>query len=138
VLKRLRRRAEGGDLIATGSEVDLAVARAEALADEGIAVRVVSMPSTFMFDRRTPYRQAVLPRRACRAWPSKPASPAGWREYVGLDGAVVGLDRFGESAPAPQLFALFGITAEAVVHRHREVGALTIRLARASRAISAV
>ena len=102
-------------IIATGSEVELALKAQAALAEEGIAVRVVSMPSTNVFDRQDrAYRDTVLPRALPRV-----AVEAGvtdyWRKYVGLDGAVVGIDTFGESAPAKQLFEYFGITAPAVV-----------------------
>ncbi|MBI3528714.1 MAG: transketolase [Betaproteobacteria bacterium] len=101
-------------IIATGSEVSLAMAAQKLLADAGVAVRVVSMPSTNVFDRQeAQYREAVLPKGVKRV-----AVEAGvtdfWRKYVGLEGAVVGLDRFGESAPAGELFKFFGITAEAV------------------------
>ena len=101
-------------IIATGSEVSLALAAQKLLADAGVAVRVVSMPSTSVFDRQdATYRESVLPRGIKRA-----AVEAGvtdyWRKYVGLEGTVVGLDRFGESAPAGDLFKYFGITAEAV------------------------
>ena len=101
-------------ILATGSEVPLAVAAQKLLADAGVAVRVVSMPSTNVFDRQdAAYRESVLPRGMKRV-----AVEAGvtdyWRKYVGLEGAVVGLDRFGESAPAGELFKYFGITAEAV------------------------
>ena len=101
-------------IIATGSEVELAVKAQEALAAEGIAVRVVSMPSTNTFDRQdAAYKAGVLPKGLPRV-----AVEAGvtdfWRKYVGLEGAVVGIDSFGESAPAPALFKHFGITAEAV------------------------
>jgi transketolase len=102
-------------IIATGSEVELAVKAQEALAAEGIAVRVVSMPSTNTFDRQdAAYRESVLPKGLPRV-----AVEAGvtdfWRKYVGLEGAVIGIDSFGESAPAPALFKHFGITTEAVV-----------------------
>ena len=102
-------------IIATGSEVELAVKAQEALAAEGIAVRVVSMPSTNTFDRQdAAYKASVLPRGLPRV-----AVEAGvtdfWRKYVGLEGAVIGIDSFGESAPAPALFKHFGITTEAVV-----------------------
>ncbi|MBN8763842.1 MAG: transketolase [Thiobacillus sp.] len=102
-------------IIATGSEVELAVKAADALAAEGIAVRVVSMPSTNAFDRQdAAYKAGVLPKGLPRV-----AVEAGvtdfWRKYVGLEGAVVGIDSFGESAPAPALFKHFGITTEAVV-----------------------
>jgi transketolase len=102
-------------IIATGSEVALATAAQRMLSEKGIGVRVVSMPSTDLFDRQDPaYRSSVLPEGIPRV-----AVEAGvtdfWRKYVGLEGAVVGIDRFGESAPAAQLFEYFGITAEAVV-----------------------
>ena len=102
-------------IIATGSEVELAVKAQESLAAEGIAVRVVSMPSTNSFDRQdAAYKASVLPKGLPRV-----AVEAGvtdfWRKYVGLEGAVIGIDSFGESAPAPALFKHFGITTEAVV-----------------------
>jgi transketolase len=101
-------------LIATGSEVALAMAARAQLAVKGIAARVVSMPSTTVFDRQPQaWRESVLPRGIPRV-----AIEAGvtdfWRKYVGLEGAVVGIDRFGESAPAGALFELFGFTAEQV------------------------
>jgi transketolase len=100
-------------LIATGSEVGLAMQAAERLGD---TVRVVSMPSTDVFDRQdAQYRDSVLPR-ACRR---RVAIEAGvtdfWRKYVGLDGAVVGIDEFGASAPAEALFPYFGFTVDHVV-----------------------
>lgn len=102
-------------IIATGSEVALAMGAKKALAEAGIAVRVVSMPSTSVFDRQdAAYRESVLPRGIPRV-----AVEAGvtdyWRKYVGLEGAVVGLDRYGESAPAGELFKFFGFTVEGVV-----------------------
>ena len=108
-------------LIATGSEVPLALAAQKILADEGVAVRVVSMPSTNVFDRQdAAYRDSVLPRGMPRV-----AIEAGvtdfWRKYVGLEGAVVGIDRFGESAPAADLFKHFGFTPENVVKAVRSV-----------------
>jgi transketolase len=100
-------------LIATGSEVGLAMQAAAQLGDK---VRVVSMPSSDVFDRQdAAYREAVLPK-ACR---KRVAVEAGvtdfWRKYVGLDGAVVGIDSFGASAPAEALFPHFGITVDKVV-----------------------
>jgi transketolase len=102
-------------LIATGSEVGLAMNAQKALADEGIHVRVVSMPCTNVFDRQEPsYKDSVLLKGIKRV-----AVEAGvtdfWRKYVGLDGAVVGMDTFGESAPADVLFKHFGFTVENVV-----------------------
>jgi transketolase len=102
-------------IIATGSEVPLAIGAKAKLAEAGIAVRVVSMPSTTVFDRQdAAYRGAVLPKGLPRV-----AVEAGvtdiWRKYVGLDGEVVGIDRFGESAPGPELFKFFGFTVDNVV-----------------------
>jgi transketolase len=101
-------------IIATGSEVGLAMKAAELLRYENVGARVVSMPSTSVFDRQDlEYRRSVLPDGVRRV-----AVEAGvtdlWWKYVGLDGAVVGLDRFGESAPAEALFSHFGFTAERV------------------------
>ena len=100
-------------LIATGSEVGLAM---DAAAQLGDGVRVVSMPSTDVFDRQdAAYREAVLPN-ACRR---RVAIEAGvtdfWRKYVGLDGGVVGIDSFGASAPIDALYKHFNITVDAVV-----------------------
>ena len=108
-------------LIATGSEVELALKAQEALAADGVPVRVVSMPSTNVFDRQDKaYRDTVLPPGLPRV-----AIEAGvsdfWRKYVGLDGDVVGLDHFGESAPAPVLFKEFGFTVDNVVAKTRAV-----------------
>ena len=102
-------------LIATGTEVSLAMEAQKLLSAEGIHVRVVSMPSTFVFDRQdAAYKTDVLPKGLPRV-----AIEAGvtdyWRKYVGLDGAVIGIDTFGESAPAGVLYKHFGITADAVV-----------------------
>ena len=110
---------EGGALravlIATGTEVSLAMDAQKALAAEGVHVRVVSMPSTFVFDKQdAAYKADVLPKGTPRV-----AIEAGvtdyWRKYVGLEGAVVGIDTFGESAPAGVLYKHFGITADALV-----------------------
>jgi transketolase len=98
-------------LIATGSEVALAVDAAKQLAGQGRRVRVVSMPCTSLFDAQdAAYRASVLP-----AGVPKVAIEAGvrdgWYRYVGADGAVVGMDTFGASAPAKKLFEHFGFTA---------------------------
>ncbi|HEY4540970.1 MAG TPA: transketolase [Noviherbaspirillum sp.] len=108
-------------LIATGSEVELAMKAADALAAEGIAVRVVSMPSTDVFDRQdAAYKASVLtkgvPRVAIEA-----GVTAFWHKYVGLEGDVVGIDTFGESAPAGVLFKHFGFTTENVVAKVKGV-----------------
>ena len=102
-------------IIATGSEVGLAVMAQKALAETGVQARVVSMPCTNVFDRQDrDYKDSVLPKGIGRV-----AVEAGvtdyWRKYVGLDGAVVGMDTFGESAPAGELFKHFGFTVENVV-----------------------
>jgi transketolase len=103
-------------VIATGSEVGLAVKAADLLAERGVKVRVVSMPSTTVFDRQDiAYRKSVLPDGVRRAAVEAGVSDF-WRKYVGLDGVVVGIDRFGESAPAPALFELFGFTPEKVAN----------------------
>jgi transketolase len=102
-------------LIATGSEVDLALKAQAKLADEGIPVRVVSMPCTNIFDRQdAAYRASVLPQGVVRVSVEAGVTD-GWYKYVGLEGAVIGLDRFGESAPAGALFKEFGFTVENVV-----------------------
>ncbi|MBI4189445.1 MAG: transketolase [Betaproteobacteria bacterium] len=103
-------------IVATGSEVALAVAAQQTLSAQGIAARVVSMPSTTVFDRQdATYRDGVLPRGIPRVAVEAGVSDF-WRKYVGLEGAVVGIDRFGESAPAGELFKHFGFTVENVVN----------------------
>jgi len=102
-------------IIATGSEVDLALKAQAALAEKGIGVRVVSMPCTNTFDRQdAAYKASVLgkglPRVAVEAGVTD-----GWWKYVGTEGKVIGLDRFGESAPAGILFKEFGFTVANVV-----------------------
>ncbi len=102
-------------LIATGSEVELAMKAQDALKAEGIAARVVSMPCTNEFDKQDQaYKDSVL-LPTVRKVAIEAGVTDGWYKYVGLRGAVVGLDRFGESAPAPLLFKEFGFTVENVV-----------------------
>ncbi|NMG68962.1 transketolase [Parazoarcus communis] len=102
-------------ILATGSEVALAIAAQKCLLDDGIAVRVVSLPSTNVFDRQdAAYKAGVLPAGLPRIAVEAGVTD-GWRKYVGLEGAVIGIDTFGESAPAGELFKHFGITAESVV-----------------------
>jgi transketolase len=108
-------------IIATGSEVGIAVEAQKQLAAAGVPVRVVSMPSTSVFDRQdADYRNSVLP-----AGLPKVAVEAGvsdyWRKYVGTEGAVVGIDRYGESAPAGDLFKHFGFTPENVIKAVRSI-----------------
>jgi transketolase len=112
-------------IIATGSEVGLAMAAKAKLAEEGIAVRVVSMPSTSVFDRQdAAWRKSVLPPGVPRVAVEAGVSDY-WRKYVGAvdsgQGAVVGIDRFGESAPGPKLFEHFGFTADNVVKAVKSV-----------------
>ncbi|MFD1803767.1 transketolase [Mixta tenebrionis] len=109
-------------LIATGSEVELAVAAWERLSAEGYRVRVVSMPSTDVFDKQDEaYREAVLPK----AVSARVAIEAGiadyWYKYTGLNGAIIGMTTFGESAPADQLFKLFGFTVDNVVAKAKSI-----------------
>ena len=108
-------------IIATGSEVALALDAQKLLAAQGIPVNVVSMPCTSAFDRQeAAYRAAVLPEHLPRI-AVEAGTPDGWYKYVGLNGAVIGISRFGESAPADELFKLFGITAEHVVQAVKSV-----------------
>ncbi|MFC3092881.1 transketolase [Alteromonas sediminis] len=103
-------------LIATGSEVSLAVEAAQTLSASGIATRVVSMPSTDVFDRQSAdYKASVLPATVTKRVAVEALAKDSWYKYVGLAGTVVGMETFGESAPAGDLFAHFNITAQAVV-----------------------
>jgi len=108
-------------ILATGSEVSLALAAQKSLAEAGVPVRVVSMPCTSLFDRQDEaWKRSVLPKGLPRV-----AVEAGvtdfWRKYVGLEGAVVGLDRFGESAPAAEVYKYLGIDAAHVAAAVRSV-----------------
>ncbi|HET8538502.1 MAG TPA: transketolase [Anaeromyxobacter sp.] len=110
--------AEGGApravIVATGSEVQLAMSAQRLLADAGVPVRVVSMPCTSAFDRQDPeWRAEVLPPGVPRVAVEAGAS-AGWWRYVGFEGAVVGVDRFGESGPMEELFRELGLTPERI------------------------
>ncbi len=103
-------------IIATGSEVELAVGAQEALAAKGKKIRVVSMPSTDTFDAQdAAYRESVLPAAVSRRVAVEAGVTDGWYKYVGCNGKIVGINRFGESAPAGQLFKEFGFTVENVV-----------------------
>jgi transketolase len=108
-------------LIATGSEVELAMKARDALEAGGIATRVVSMPCTGVFDRQDQaYKDSVLLPTVHKV-AIEAGVTDGWYKYVGLRGAVIGLNRFGESAPAGQLFKEFGFTPENVVATVRKV-----------------
>ena len=103
-------------IIATGSEIELAMdaARSDELSDKRI--RVVSMPSTSVFERQsTAYRESVLPSAVTARVAVEAAASGGWYKYVGLKGTVIGIDSFGESAPAKELFAYFGFTVDKVI-----------------------
>jgi transketolase len=103
-------------LVATGSEVELALQTAELLEADGISARVVSLPSWEIFqDQPEAVRHRILPP-GIPALAVEAASPQGWREFVD---DVIGLDRFGASAPAPVLFSQLGFTPEAVAERAR-------------------
>ncbi|QVL51115.1 MAG: transketolase [Thiocapsa sp.] len=107
-------------IIATGSEVELAVKAAEAMSDK--AVRVVSMPSTDTFDAQdAAYRESVLPKAVTARVAVEAAVTDGWWKYVGHQGAILGVDRFGESAPAGPLFKELGFTVENLVAKIRGV-----------------
>lgn len=103
-------------IIATGSEVELAVQAAKQLQQKGKAVRVVSMPSTDAFEQQdATYREAVLPAAVTKRIAVEAGITDSWYKYVGLNGKIIGMTGFGESAPAEQLFAYFGITTEKVL-----------------------
>ncbi|MDH5648501.1 MAG: transketolase [Gammaproteobacteria bacterium] len=107
-------------IIATGSEVDLAMKAAESLS--GKKIRVVSMPSTNVFDAQDQaYRESVLPSSVTARVAVEAGVTGFWAKYVGLNGRVIGIDRFGESAPAGELFKHFGFTVESVVKAVEEV-----------------
>jgi transketolase len=103
-------------IIASGSEVHVALAAGELLSEQGVRVRVVAVPSWELFEAQSPaYRESVLPRTVRARVAIEASSPLGWERYVGEDGIVIGLDRFGASAPGDVLFRELGLTAERVV-----------------------
>ena len=109
-------------LLASGSELALAVEAADALTDDGVGVRVVSLPSWYLFDRQDrAYRDEVLPPEVTARVAVEAASSFGWERWVGSEGRVVGIDHFGASAPAEVLFEEFGFTVGKVVAAAREV-----------------
>ncbi|URL06764.1 transketolase [Avibacterium sp. 21-595] len=108
--------------IATGSEVELAVKAAEQLRQEGKNVRVVSMPSTNVFDKQDDaYRESVLPSNVTKRVAIEAGISEFWYKYVGFGGRIVGMNTFGESAPAGELFKLFGFTVENVIAKAKEI-----------------
>ena len=107
-------------LLGTGSETHIALEAGHKLADEGVRARVVSLPSWELFDEQPEdYRESVLPRAVRARVAVEAATVLGWEHYVGLDGAVLGMRGFGASAPAPELYERFGITAERVADEAR-------------------
>lgn len=108
-------------IIATGSEVSIALAAAEQLAHEDIAVQVVSMPCRELFDQQdSAYRNHVLPPTVQARVAVEAGRSLGWERYVGCDGAIIGVDRFGASAPFQRLYTEFGLTAERIVAAVKE------------------
>jgi transketolase len=108
-------------LIATGSEVQLAIAASEVLAQDNIKVRVVSLPSTDVFDAQDAgYREAVLPAAVTARVAIEAGVTQGWWHYVGPQGRVIGMDQFGQSAPAKELFRFYGFTVDNVVAAARD------------------
>jgi transketolase len=109
-------------LIATGSEVALAVSAAEELAADGVKARVVSMPCTDLFDvQDAAYREQVLPTAITARVVIEAGVTASWWRYAGAQGRVIGLDRFGKSAPANELFEYFGFSTSNVVAVAKEI-----------------
>jgi transketolase len=109
-------------LIATGSEVSLALAAHAQLSGEGVRSRVVSMPSWELFEAQpSMYRESVLPAAVGARVSVEAASPFGWERYVGLEGAIIGVNHFGASAPGPDVMKHFGFTVEHVVATARSV-----------------
>ncbi|MFZ7323512.1 transketolase, partial [Avibacterium volantium] len=108
--------------IATGSEVELVVKAADQLRQEGKKIRVVSMPSTNVFDKQDEaYRESVLPSSVTKRVAVEAGISEFWYKYVGFGGRIVGMNTFGESAPAGELFKLFGFTVENVVAKAKEI-----------------
>lgn len=111
-----------GILIATGSEVNLAVAAQAQLEQEGIFVRVVSMPSMDLFDAQpVEYRQEILPSSVTKRMSIEMGTTYGWHKYVGFDGIVLGIDRFGASAPANKVIEAYGFTVENVISLYKGI-----------------
>ena len=122
VVSEAKKQEMDGILIATGSEVSLAVEAQAELAKEGIDVRVVSMPCMELFEEQSAdYKESVLPKKVRARVAVEAAMDFGWGRYVGLDGATVAMEGFGASAPAQILFQKYGITKEAVVYCMKKI-----------------
>ena len=111
-----------GIIMATGSEVSLAMQAADILNREGFAVRVVSMPCVDIFlEQESSYQEAILPSQIRVRLAVEAAHPDYWRKFVGLEGAVIGVDTYGKSAPGGTVMELFGLNAENVVSTMRNM-----------------
>ena len=109
-------------LMASGSEVQYIVGAQKKLQEQGINARIVSVPSWDLFDAQSPeYRDAVLPPSVRARLAVEAGVPMGWHKYVGLDGDVIGIDRFGASAPYATIFEKLGFTVDNVVARARKL-----------------
>ena len=109
-------------LMASGSEVEQCVAAQALLKEEGIAARVISMPSFELYDQQSDeYKESVMPKAVRARVAVEAAATFGWHKYVGLDGEVIGLDHFGASAPYKFLFKEYGFTAENVAATAKKV-----------------
>jgi transketolase len=109
-------------LIGTGSEVHIALEAQALLHEEGIAARVVSMPSWALYEAQSPaYRESVLPRSIGARVAVEAAAKLGWERYVGTEGAIIGLERYGASAPYEEIYEHLGITAQAVARAATQV-----------------
>jgi transketolase len=116
ILKETDKDVPDALVLATGSEVHLALDAAERLAEDGIEIRVISMPCWELFEEQSnDYKESVLPVEISARVAIEAGATQGWHKYVGTTGEVIGLDHFGASAPISKLFSNFGITADAVV-----------------------
>lgn len=121
VISKAKEEAEG-ILIAAGSEVSLAVEAQARLAEEGIHVNVVSMPSWDIFEKQSDeYKESVLPSHLEKRVTLEMGSKLGWREYAGKDGAIMSVDTFGASAPGDEVIEKYGFTVENVVNQFKEL-----------------
>jgi transketolase len=109
-------------LLATGSEVELAVKAQQALAQEGIDVSVISMPSWDRFEEQSAeYKESVLPKAVTKRLAIEMGASSGWYRYVGMEGAVLGIDTFGASAPGKEIIEKYGFTVDHVVEKVKEL-----------------
>ncbi|GAH17679.1 unnamed protein product, partial [marine sediment metagenome] len=109
-------------IIASGSEVDIAISAAKKLTKQGKKIRVVSMPSTDIFDKQdADYKELVLPKKVTTRLAIEAGRSDTWYKYVGIKGKIIGVDKFGESAPAKELFAEFGFTEQNIIQAILEV-----------------